>query len=49
MRSKNILDEISDGKLYDIGDMVKADTGGCTGCSDCFLFAKTRRLLSQPV
>ena len=35
MRSKNILDEISDGKLYDIGDMVKADTGGCTGCSDC--------------
>ena len=35
MRPKNILDEISDGKLYDIGDMVKADTGGCTGCSDC--------------
>ena len=35
MKSKNILDEISDAKLYDIGDMVKADTGGCTGCSDC--------------
>ena len=35
MRSINILDEISDGKLYDIDDMVKADTCGCDGCSDC--------------
>ena len=35
MRSINILDEISDGKLYDIEDMVKADTCGCNGCSDC--------------
>ena len=35
MRSINILDEISDGKLYDIEDMVKADTCGCDGCSDC--------------
>ncbi len=35
MRPKNILDEISDGKLYDIEDMVKADTDGCNGCSDC--------------
>ena len=35
MRSINILDEISDGKLYDINDMVKADTCGCNGCSDC--------------
>lgn len=33
--SINILDEISDGKLYDIEDMVKADTCGCDGCSDC--------------
>ena len=33
--SINILDEISDGKLYDIEDIVKADTCGCNGCSDC--------------
>ena len=35
MKSINILDEISDGKLYDIEDMVKADTCGCDGCSAC--------------
>ena len=35
MQSKNILEEISDGNLYDIEDIVKADTGGCNGCSDC--------------
>ncbi len=29
------LDAISDGRLYDINDMVKADTGGCNGCSAC--------------
>lgn len=27
--------EISDGRLYSAGDMVKADTGGCAGCSAC--------------
>ena len=35
MRSINILEEISDGKLYDIEDTVKADTCGCDGCNDC--------------
>lgn len=35
MRTRNILDEISDGKLYDIHDKVKADTCGCNGCNDC--------------
>ncbi len=35
MRSINILEEISDGKLYDIEDIVKADTCGCGGCNDC--------------
>lgn len=35
MKSINMLKEISDGKLYDIEDTVKADTGGCDGCSDC--------------
>ena len=35
MRSVNILDKISDGKLYDVEDVVKADTCGCNGCSDC--------------
>lgn len=29
------LAEISDGKLYGINDMVKADCGGCQGCSAC--------------
>lgn len=29
------LDEISDGKLYGINDMAKADCGGCEGCSAC--------------
>lgn len=30
-----MLDEISDGKLYDIKDLVKADADGCDGCSAC--------------
>jgi uncharacterized protein len=29
------LDEISDGKLYELNDMVKADCNGCTGCFAC--------------
>lgn len=29
------MEEISDGRLYDAGDMVKADCGGCKGCSKC--------------
>lgn len=29
------IKEISDGKLYDSNDMVKADCGGCAGCSAC--------------
>lgn len=29
------LQEISDGKLYGSNDMVKADCGGCKGCSSC--------------
>lgn len=29
------LEEISDGKLYDINDMVRSDSGGCEGCSAC--------------
>ena len=35
MRTTIILDNISDGRLYDIEDVVKADTCGCDGCSDC--------------
>ncbi len=35
MKRINILEEISDGKLYDIEDTVKADTCGCEGCNDC--------------
>lgn len=35
MSTINILNEISDGKLYEIDDIVKADTCGCDGCSDC--------------
>ncbi|MDD2957014.1 MAG: YkgJ family cysteine cluster protein [Lachnospiraceae bacterium] len=29
------MKEISDGRLYTASDMVKADTGGCQGCSVC--------------
>ena len=29
------IKEISDGRLYEAGDLVKADTGGCAGCCDC--------------
>ena len=29
------MEEISDGKLYGLNDMVKADCNGCKGCSDC--------------
>lgn len=29
------MDEISDGKLYGLNDMVRADCGGCKGCSSC--------------
>lgn len=35
MKRQVSLDEISDGKLYRDHDMVKADCGGCKGCSDC--------------
>ena len=35
MREKVDLNSISDGRVYDINDMVKADAGGCDGCSDC--------------
>lgn len=29
------LEEISDGRLYDANDMVKADCGDCKGCFSC--------------
>ncbi len=29
------MEEISDGKLYTLNDMVKADCGDCKGCSAC--------------
>lgn len=29
------LNEISDGNLYTSNDLVRADCGGCHGCSDC--------------
>lgn len=35
MRSLRTLEGISDGKIYDIEDTVKADAGGCNGCSAC--------------
>lgn len=35
MNSKRKLEDISDGHIYDIEDMVKADTRGCNGCSVC--------------
>ena len=35
MRREVTLEEISDGRLYDANDMVKADCQDCKGCSDC--------------
>lgn len=35
MRREVTLEEISDGKLYGINDMVKADCHDCEGCCDC--------------
>ena len=35
MRTIESLENISDGKIYDIKDMVKADAGGCGGCHAC--------------
>lgn len=35
MRRNVSLSEISDGKLYELNDMVRADCGGCKGCSAC--------------
>lgn len=29
------MNQISDGKLYDLNDMVRADCGDCKGCSYC--------------
>lgn len=35
MKREVSLDEISDGKLYGLNDMVKADCHDCKGCSEC--------------
>lgn len=35
MKRQVDLREISDGKLYGLNDMVKADCGDCQGCSAC--------------
>lgn len=29
------MEDISDGRTYELNDMVKADTGGCQGCYKC--------------
>ena len=35
MKRQGNLQEISDGRLYGPNDMVRADCGGCEGCSAC--------------
>ncbi|MCK8059128.1 MULTISPECIES: YkgJ family cysteine cluster protein [unclassified Fusibacter] len=35
MKSNVTLENISDGKIYELNDMVKADAQGCDGCSAC--------------
>ena len=35
MKRKVDLNEISDGRLYSSGDMVKVDCHDCEGCSAC--------------
>ena len=38
MRREQTLEEISDGKLYDSNDMVKADSHNCEGCK-CSIYS----------
>lgn len=35
MKVLRTLEGIFDGKIYDVEDIVKADAGGCDGCSAC--------------
>ncbi len=35
MKRNVSMEEISDGKLYSSNDLVRADCGGCVGCSEC--------------
>ena len=35
MRREVAIEEISDGRLYELNDMVKADCHDCAGCCDC--------------
>ncbi|MDE6700183.1 MAG: YkgJ family cysteine cluster protein [Acetatifactor sp.] len=35
MRRNVSLEDISDGRLFDDNDLVRADCRGCEGCSDC--------------
>lgn len=35
MKRNVSLEDISDGKLYELNDMVKADCNDCKGCSSC--------------
>ena len=35
MKRNVTMEEISDGKLYEINDLVKADCNDCMGCSSC--------------
>lgn len=35
MRREVTLEEISDGRFYEVNDMVKADCQDCKGCFDC--------------
>lgn len=35
LRKVDNLDEISDGRIYGLNDMVRADCQDCQGCSDC--------------
>ncbi len=35
MKRNVTLQEISDGKLYDANDLVKANCNGCKGCNEC--------------
>ena len=35
MLREGTLADISDGRLYELNDMVRADCAGCAGCSKC--------------
>jgi len=48
MNRQCTLADISDGRLYTENDMVKADTGGCTGCTSVCCYGMGQSIILDP-